>query len=125
MPTAMSVQSISQCEVKRHMESKYHKDGAKAFTNQATMTSLLSQKKQSLNEQFTTAELYFKIFIAEHNFSAGDNFTKLCKKMFPDSKIAEGFACGATKTQAIIKNALVPALNENVNEACVLLPFTN
>ena len=45
------------CEVKQHMESKRHKDGAKAFTKQATMTPLLSQKKQSLNEQVTTAEM--------------------------------------------------------------------
>ena len=64
MPTATSAQmdlSVGGgglCEVKRHMESKHHKDGTKAFTNQATMTSLLSQKKQSLNEQVTTAELF-------------------------------------------------------------------
>ena len=74
----LSVGGGALCEVKQHMESKHHKDGAKAFTIQATMTSLLSQKKQSLNEQVTTAELYFTIFIAEYNlaFSAGDHFKK-------------------------------------------------
>ena len=84
------------------------------------------KRSSHLKEQVTTAELYFKIFIAEHNlaFSDGDHFPKLCKKMFLDSKIAEGFACGATKTQAIIKNALAPALNENVIEACASSPFT-
>ena len=61
----LSVGGGGLCEVKRHMESKRHKDDAKAFTNQATMTSLLSQKKQSVNEQVITAELYFTIFIAE------------------------------------------------------------
>ena len=44
--------------------------------------------------------------------------------MFQDSKIAEGFACGATKTQAIIKNALAHALNGNVINACASSPFT-
>ena len=90
------------------------------------MISLLSQKKESLNEQVTTAELYYTIFVSEHNlaFSTKDHFTKLCIKMFPDSKIAEGFACGATKTQAIIKSALAPALNENVIKACASSPFT-
>lgn len=44
--------------------------------------------------------------------------------MFPDSIISEGFACGATKTQAVIKNALAPALNEKVIEACASFPFT-
>ena len=33
------------CEVKQHMESKCHKDGTKAFTNQATMTSLATSKE--------------------------------------------------------------------------------
>ena len=65
----LSVGGGGLCEVKQHMESKRHKDGAKVFTNHATMTSLLSRKKQSLNEQVTTAELYFTIFIAEHNLT--------------------------------------------------------
>ena len=107
----LSVGGGGLCEVKRHMESKHHRDGVKAFTNQAaaSMTSLLSQKKQSLNEQVTTAELYFTILIAEHNlaFSAGDHFTKLCKKMFPNSKIAEGFACGATRHKPSLKMPLL------------------
>ena len=104
MPTATSVQLIFQYVV-----------GCEA--------TYVSQKKESLNEQVTTAELYYTIFVAEHNlaFSTGDHFTKLCKKMFPDSKIAEGFACGATKTQAIIKSALAPALNENVVHHLILL----
>ena len=49
MPTATSVQSISVgggglCVVMRHMESKRHKDGAKAFTNQATMMFAISKE---------------------------------------------------------------------------------
>ena len=48
-------------------------------------------------------------FIAEDNlpFAVADNFGKLCKVMFPDSKIAEGIACGRTKSTAI---AILPAL---------------
>ena len=89
------------------------------------MISLLSQK-ESHNEQVTTAEWYYTICVSEYNlaFSTKDHFTKLCIKMFPDSKIAEGFVCGATKTQAIIKSALAPALNENVIKACASSPFT-
>ena len=40
-----------------------------------------------------------------------DNFTKLCKVMFPDSKTAQEFASGRTKPTAIVKHALAPALN--------------
>lgn len=39
------------CDVKRHMEAKRHKDGAKAVTNQSTVTSLLRDKQQSLDKQ--------------------------------------------------------------------------
>ena len=68
-------------------------------------------RKDALEDQVTTAEIYFSTFIAEHNmaFLAADHFTKLCKIMFPDSKIAEEFACGRTKTTAI-----APVLNGEV-----------
>ena len=46
------------------------------------------------------------------------------KKMFPDSKIAKGFACGRTKTTAIVKCALAPALNAEVIAECQKSPFT-
>ena len=114
-------------DVKRHMETKRHTDGLKAFTNQSTMTSLLRDKQhQSFDKQVTTAELYFTAFVAEHNlaFLAADHFTKLCKQMFPDSKIASEFSCGRTKTQAIVKSALAPTLNKKVIEACKSAPFS-
>ena len=53
----------------------------------------------SVGDKTTAAEIYyFATFIAEHNlpFLTADHFTELCKKMFPDSKIAEGFACDRT-----------------------------
>lgn len=79
-----------------------------------------------LISKLTTAELYFTTFVAEHNlvFLAADHFTKLCKQMFPDSKIAKEFSCGRTKTQSIIKSSLAPTLNRKVIEACTSGPFT-
>ena len=44
--------------------------------------------------------------------------------MFPYSKVAEGFSCGRTKTTAIVKFALAPALNADVTKACQTSPFT-
>ena len=44
--------------------------------------------------------------------------------MFPDSKIAERFASGRTKTTAIVKYALAPVLNDKVVEYCCTSPFT-
>ena len=58
----LSVSGGGLCEVKQHMESKHHKDGTKAFTNQATMTSLLSQKKQSLKGAGYYSRIVFQNF---------------------------------------------------------------
>ena len=56
------------------------------------------------------AETRWVTFIAKHNvaFPASDHANKLFAKMFPDSGIAKKFACGRTKTTAIVKEALSP-----------------
>ena len=50
------------------------------------------------------------MFVSKHNiaFLTSDHATKLFAKMFPDSEVARRFACGWTKTTAIIKEALAP-----------------
>ena len=113
-------------EVKRHMETKKHKENAKGMANQSTIESALSRSKNSLEDDISAAELYFTTFISKHNlpFLAADHFTKLCKVMFPDSKVAEGFSCGRTKTTAIVKFALAPALNADVIKECQTSLFT-
>jgi hypothetical protein len=56
------------------------------------------------------AEVAMCNFIAQHNlpFQTADHLTDLLPKMFPDSKIAAGFACKCTKTTAIVCDALEP-----------------
>ena len=48
--------------------------------------------------------------MAKHNlaFLNSDHVTKLFYQMFPDSEIAMKFACGRTKTTAIVKEVLPP-----------------
>ena len=84
------------------METKRHKERASSLSNQSTITSSMIVAQNSLSEQVTSAEFYFTAFIAEHNlpFATADHFTKLCKVMFPDSKIAQSYSCGRTKAQA-------------------------
>lgn len=122
--TEFSVASGGAHEVKRHMEGKKHSELARGMASQSTITA--SFRKGSLDDQVKAAEVYFATFIAEHNmpFLAADHFTKLCKVMFPDSKIGEGFASGRTKTTAIVKYALAPAINTEVIRACQTVPFT-
>ena len=87
---------------------------------------MFQRNRDSVGDKTTTAEIYFATFIAEHNlpFLTADHFTKLYKKMFPDSKIAEGFACGRMKITAIVKCALAPALNAEVIAKCQKSPST-
>lgn len=44
--------------------------------------------------------------------------------MFPDSKIADEYACGATKTKALVIHALAPTAKETVTAACQTQQFT-
>ena len=108
------------------MEGKRHVERAREAVGHSSITDLFQRNRDSVGDKTTTAEIYFASFIAEHNlpFLTADHFTKLCKKMFPDSKIAEGFTCGRTKTTAIVKCALAPALNAEVIAECQKSPFT-
>ena len=72
------------------------------------------------------AETLFRNFVAEYNlpFRVADHYTKLCKKMFPDSEIAKEFSCSRTKTTHIVKRAMVPCLNKVVVDHCRLNAFS-
>ena len=81
---------------------------------------------KSVDDQVTRAETLFSNFAAEHNlsFTVSDHFTDLCKKMFPDSKIAEKFACKRTKCTQIVKQAIAPDLWRTLIKRCKKQPFT-
>ena len=84
----------------------------------------------------------WSLFIAKHilAFLSSDHSNKLFKEMCPDSKIAKKFACGRTKTIAIVKEAISPDLhkkavnnlsnpfsiltdesNDKFNKSCIIL----
>ena len=108
-------------DVKRHVERPKHIENARLAGDsgvQARLTDLRwsASSSHSFQDLVTKAEVFFSQFIAEHNlpFSVGDHLTKLVKKAFPDSKIAERFQCGHTKTAAIINKALAPHYMEAI-----------
>ena len=108
-------------EVKRHCESNKHKRCLEGVSAQPSISSVLAKvSNESVSEKVMKSELYFARFVAEHNlsFATADHFTKLCKVMFPDSKVAESFSCARTKTTALITHALAPSAEEAVVSAC-------
>ena len=80
-------------EVKRHCGSSKHIQGLKAVSKQPMLAAAFSAASPAPRDQVTTAELYSASIIMEHNlsFATADKFSKLCKRMFPDSKIAEQY----------------------------------
>ena len=115
-------------DIKRHIGSVKHTQLLRAVLSQPSIASAMASSSQteSLQDQVAKAEVYFTFFVAEHNlsFSTADHFTKLCKKMFPDSKVADKFSCGRTKTRSIISHALAPVVTADVVHACATNPFT-
>ena len=83
-------------DVKRHCDGVKHKKSLQSFSAQPSISSLMSSaSKESLSSKVLKSKVFFAKFVAEHNLSCStaDPFTKLCKKMFPDSNMAGKFSC--------------------------------
>ena len=116
-------------QIKRHCANKKHCTRVFETTSQRqpTISAICTTQSQlKLAEEVCRAELCFARFVVEHNlpFAVADHFNKLAASMFPDSKIAQEFACARTKTAALVTHALAPAANEPVVEALRRQCFT-
>ena len=103
---------------------KKHTRLQKSQNTTAPVTNLLTVNADT--EDVIRSETLLTNFVAEHNlpFAVADHFIRLCKQMFPDSKIAKKFSCGQTKTTMIVKNAIAPALEEELVKQCKTGPFS-
>ena len=90
-----------------------------------TMESFAVEHVSNLSSKIILAEVAMSNFIAQHNlsFATADHLTDL-PKMFPDSKIAAGYACKRTKTTAIVCDALQPHLLKPVVDTAKSLSFS-
>lgn len=80
-------------DCKRHIESKQHADYVALKAKQKCITSFMKTPSSSgLDLQITNAEVLMTEFVSQQNLplSTVDTMDKLVKKMFPDSKIAQG-----------------------------------
>lgn len=125
--TNFSVSSGGLYDVRRHSESALHKKAVSGCKGTPSLTNFLPTKTTgTLDSQVIRSEALFSNFVAEHNmaFAVADHFSELCKKMFPDSKIADKFACKRTKCTQIIKQAIAPDLHKTLIERCRRQFFT-
>lgn len=65
--------------------------------------------------------------LAHHNIplAAMDHFSPLFRDIFPDSKIAKGFAAARTKTTCIVNMALRPHFEEELVQMMRNNPFSS
>ena len=105
--TDFSITHGGQNDIQKHVSTKHHQQMAKASTSSRTVTSFFRPQVQHSTIE---AETRWAMFVSKRNlaFLASDYATKLFSKMFPDSEIAKQFACGRTKTTAIVKVAVSP-----------------
>lgn len=92
-------------DVKRHCDSKRHKEKSAALQNVPRVTNFFSSMKQSQDSlSVIRAETLFAHFLVEHNIplSAADHAGPLFRAMFHDSTIAKEYSSGRTKTTSII-----------------------
>uniref|UniRef100_H3ALC1 HAT C-terminal dimerisation domain-containing protein n=1 Tax=Latimeria chalumnae TaxID=7897 RepID=H3ALC1_LATCH len=117
-----SVSHSGHDDVHKNGEGKCHMELYKTRHNNKTVKSFFSGSKctTELDNNVIRAETMFSHFIAEHNlpFTVVDHFSRLAKKMFPDSEIARNYACGRGKVTQIIKKALDPIQHLRVVEHC-------
>ena len=121
-----SVAGSSVHEVKWHCVSAKHTQCLKTVSKQPNLAVAFSAARPPPLDQVTMVALYFASFIIEHNlsFTTADHFSKLRKRMLPDSKIAEQYASARMKTTAIITHALAPTVDQKVTKACQSQPFS-
>ena len=76
----------------------------KMYAAASTTQSVRSFFRPEMQKSVTEAEARWSLYVTKHNLSyqTSDHATKLFKVMFPDSNIAKIFACGHTKTAAIV-----------------------
>ena len=106
-----------------HIKGKIHKEKGQAASSTRSLTSFYNPE---VTQRLIEAETRWALFVAEHNiaFLSSDHATKLFPKMFSDSEIGKRFACGRTKTTAIVKTALAPHFQDIAVQNMKCNPFS-
>ena len=103
-------------DITRHVNGIVHIEKLREAQSSPSATTFFEGSPPSISTQVMSAELALAQFIALHNlpFQAADHLSALLPVMFPDSKVAKGFACRHTKTKALICNALDPYMKDPI-----------
>jgi len=111
-------------DVKDHCATDTHKRLFRTVTSQPSVSKLFQES--STSEDVIKAEVMVTNFLVQHNLplATANHLGPLFKAIFPDSKIAKGYACGRTKATAIINKALGPHCHDYLVQHCKTHPFS-
>ena len=107
--TDFSIGHGGENDIKRHVALNKHVQTVAAPKSTQNVSNFFAGSSSSCTEdKIIKAELLFTGFLCEHNLpiSTADHSGKMFKRMFPDSKIAQKYACGRTKTTHILSGAV-------------------
>ena len=98
----ISIGNGGKSDVKRHVGKAKHKKQKQAAQDSNKINQFYPAHADN---EVIRAETLFTKFIAQYNisFSASDEFNKLVKRMFPDSKIAAKYGAGRTIFRIILR----------------------
>jgi hypothetical protein len=111
-------------DVEKHLKTKKHVELARLTDSNTKVTSYL-QQNSSADMNIINAEVLFTEFLVEHGLplAVTDHVGPLFKRMFPDSKIAEKYACARTKSSNIVR-CLAEDTSRKIAEAMKTGPFS-
>jgi len=113
-------------DVKDHCSTESHKRLTKAANTQLSVAEMFGSGNSAKQSAVTRAEFLTTNFLIQHNLpiATSDHLGPLFRAIFPDSEIAKQYACGRTKTTAIINKALGPHCHSYVVKHCRNHPFS-
>jgi len=104
--------------IKKHVLTKKHITSIRTIGTKQTPINnfIIDDAKLKLADQTKQAELLLCGFLSEHNlaFNVTDHLAKICKKAFPDSKVALNLTLGRTKSKAVVKNIIGKCTSEEI-----------
>ena len=114
-------------DVKDHCDTESHKTREKQAKSQASVSQLFQPRAHSsAASKVTKAEVLMTNFLVQHNLplSTSDHMGPLFRSAFPNSDIVKQYACGRTKTCAIVNKTMGCHCHEYVVQHCKEHPFS-
>ena len=97
-----------------------------ATVKKNNISQFFSKSMDSISKKVIKAEVMVKNFFVQHNLplATADHLGPLFKDIFTDSKIAESYMSGCTKTTAMLNLSMVPHCHSYLVDHCQSHPYS-